>query len=86
MSVQKKNCKKLSNRHVCSIPRGARSSTDQSETRFPIGRGDERKIRGRQRHTHGVVFEHRDGQDGWFDEPKREERKMAIELPEGLET
>jgi hypothetical protein len=30
-----------------------------------------KKLRGYQRCTDSVVFEHRGGQDGWYDDPKK---------------
>jgi hypothetical protein len=32
-----------------------------------------KKFRGHQRCTHRVVSEHCGGQDGWYDDPKKEE-------------
>jgi hypothetical protein len=34
-----------------------------------------KKLRGHQRITHRVVSEHRGGQDGWYDDPKKERKK-----------
>jgi hypothetical protein len=36
-----------------------------------------KKIRGRQTRTRSVVFEHRGGQDGWYDDAKKKEEKVA---------
>jgi hypothetical protein len=36
-----------------------------------------KKFRGRQGHTHRVVSEHHGGQDGRYDDPKKEEKKKV---------
>jgi hypothetical protein len=36
-----------------------------------------KKFRGRQRHTHRVVSEDRDGQDDWYDDSKEKEEKLG---------
>jgi hypothetical protein len=50
-----------------------------------------KKFRGHQGCTHRVVSEHRDGQHGRYDDPKKKEkkkkeRKVVTELPKGLAT
>jgi hypothetical protein len=34
-----------------------------------------KKFRGHQGHTHRVVSEHRGGQDGQYDDPKKKEKR-----------
>jgi hypothetical protein len=46
-----------------------------------------KKFRGHQGCTHRVVFEHRGGQDGWYDDPKKEEkRKIRSSIDTGFPT
>jgi hypothetical protein len=35
-----------------------------------------KKFKGHQGCTHRVVSEHRGGQDGWYDDPKKKEEKV----------
>jgi hypothetical protein len=47
-----------------------------------MDRNDDEKFRGHQGCTHRVVFEHRGGQDGRYDDPKKErgERRSSIDV------